>query len=291
MLRHGAPFGDESALALDRLCGWARERITVALTGDGGDELFVGYRRRRLVGPLDALDRVLPGALRRTVARVAHGGAGGRGLLAQARRLLAALGDDAAGRYARWLAVQHDPASLRAVRRAVLAAGGPAAFDLRVYLPDDLLAKSDRAAMAHGLETRAPLCDPGLARLACALPARRHAPVPWRGKALVLAAFADLLPPGIARRPKRGFGVPVGAWLRRPGWHERLAQALRHPSFREAGVAPAAHLERLLAEHRAGRADHGRALYGLWTFACFVRLFVEGELVRHAPCPPRAATV
>src|SRR5439155_27386556 len=89
-------------------------------------------------------------------------------------------------------------------------------YDIDVYLPDDLLAKVDRGTMAHGLEARSPFLDEDLARLAARIPGRLKSRVPWRGKKVLIEAFADLLPPEIVARPKMGFGVPVGAWLRGP---------------------------------------------------------------------------
>lgn len=313
VLHHGEPFADESALAMHRLAAFARRRVTVVLTGDGGDELFAGYRRRRVLRVLRAAEGLVPAAVVRLLgrlgARLARGGAEGAGgrrdgggpeergaaaagagapSAAMARghggwwrwgrelgRALAALGLSDAERYARWLAIEAGPEGLEAVAALVQAAGGPVGFDLGVYLPDDPLAKTDRATMACGLEARAPLCDPELVALAAALPERVHAPLPWRGKAALLAACGELVPAPIRRRRKMGFGVPVGAWLRRRPWSELAWDALTSRRFVERGLADAGRVRALLEEHMSGRAEHGRRLYMWLAFELFARQLLD----------------
>jgi asparagine synthase (glutamine-hydrolysing) len=275
ILRHGEPFADESALAVHRLAAWARERVTVALTGDGGDELFLGYRRQRLLGPLGLVDALIPAPVRRMLARFAPAPRGTRGITDQLLRLAESLGDDAVGRYVRWLSVFPTAAGERQARGVIAQAGGPRAFDLGVYLPDDLLAKCDRSTMAHGLEARAPLCDPRVAALAAELPARRKAPAPWQGKRLLLDAFRDLLPRAVHRRPKMGFGVPVGAWLRREPWRARTLSLLGPDGFAARGLVQAPRVEALLREHFEQGHERGRSLYALLALELFCRQLLD----------------
>ena len=284
---HDQPFGDSSALPVYVLSELTKEHVTVALTGDGGDELFAGYERFAAARFLRRFDR-LPGpvrdAVRRAVAAVPATAAGGRA--ARFQRLLASSGIDLPRSLLSF--VSYVPAGWRDRllpgasdwgRRdydAIWAGSAGAGelerildLNLRTYLLDDLLPKADRMSMAHGLEVRSPFLDHELVELAFRLPARHKA----RGlslKRVLRAAFADDLPREILERGKHGFGIPLGRWFRGDlaGLLDRTlgatdARARRH-------LDPVA-LDGLLAEHRTGGVDHGNALWTLLTLELFLR--------------------
>jgi asparagine synthase (glutamine-hydrolysing) len=272
VLRHGEPFADESAIATYHLAAFARERVTVALTGDGGDELFLGYRHHRAARALARLDRVLPRAARRLLARLAPPPGKEKSLRRQIARLIAALGENEPRRYLFWTGIF--PERGERIARLLTAAGGIERYDLEVYLPEDLLAKLDRATMAHGLEARSPLLDRDLARLSAAIPARLKAPNVFWGKKVLAEAFCDLLPPETLSRSKMGFGVPVGTWFRgalRPLVRDLLLseRALSRGFFLPEAVRA------LVEEHERGEAEHGRRLHALFALEVFFRTYVD----------------
>jgi asparagine synthase (glutamine-hydrolysing) len=287
------PLADPAALPLYELARQARRHVTVALCGDGGDETLAGYARY----PLDRLLRpyaALPAWFTQRAVPAAAGLLPDPAWLPEDRSPLAAmrrLGQAAAVTHkaslVRWgsyfghgeklaLYADHWREALAQVDTAGLVA---AAYDEArasgrldrtlhadhvTYLAGDLLPKTDRMTMAHGLEARAPLLDEEWVEWTARLPGRMKVRG-WETKWLLRAAFADRLPPEVARRGKQGFSVPVGRWLRgelRPWAREQL---LGEPAlaewFRPAAVA------QLLAEHESGRANHGKRLWALLMFA------------------------
>ncbi|HKS16172.1 MAG TPA: asparagine synthase C-terminal domain-containing protein, partial [Planctomycetota bacterium] len=151
------------------------------------------------------------------------------------------------------------------------------ARDIRSYLPDDLLVKTDICSMAHGLEVRCPFVDPALVSGSAAIPGR------WKiegrtTKAILRDAFRDLLPPEVARGRKRGFGVPLAAWLRGPLKSVR-DDHLKDRASRLRGVFDAVEVDRLLREHDQG-ADHGRAIWTLMVFEAWKR-WLESQRPHH----------
>ena len=275
---YGEPFGDSSALPTWYLAQATAGQVTVALNGDGGDELFGGYDRYALQSRTWAAQGVpgLPALARAGAAAL------GESRSPRAARYLRRLGSSPAESYARGISLL-DPEEKRALysqemRRAVAGHDVYAAFrrtfdapvrgslldramhtDILTYLPDDLLAKVDIATMAHGLEGRSPFLDHPLVELALRLPSRLKRRG-GEGKLVLRRAVADLLPAEILGRPKRGFGIPVSAWLRgelREMSEDVLfsASARRRPFF-EAGAVRA-----LFDAHVSGRADHGGRLW------------------------------
>ena len=147
-------------------------------------------------------------------------------------------------------------------------ADSAARFDLLTYFPGDVLTKSDIGSMSAGLEVRSPFLDHPVADFAFSLPAD-YKLCGRKRKRILADAFKDVLPPGLASRPKRGFGVPVGEWLR-GDWHDgmkRLLLNLPQEIFRRDTIA------RLIAEHDSRYADHTYMLYSLLVYA----LFAESE--------------
>ncbi|MBK9120374.1 MAG: asparagine synthase (glutamine-hydrolyzing) [Phycisphaerales bacterium] len=277
------PFADSSAIPTYYVSHWTRQHVTVALTGDGGDELFAGYDRYRAAALAERFDLV-PGAVRRVLAALA-------GWLPHAQprswghrtyRFAQALAAPPADRYLSWvnvfppalLATGYRPefaatlaldAPLDWFRGLYEAAPGPAAnrairTDFASYLPFDLLTKVDIASMACGLECRAPFLDHELASFAAALP------LAWRlkggGKHILRDWAADKLPPAVLRRPKMGFGVPVGRWFR-----AELRDTLRTHLLARDGLSMRIFrpewLAQLVEGHLSGRANYEHALWAL----------------------------
>ena len=277
------PLGDEAALPLFLVCEAARRHVTVALTGDGGDESFAGYERyaaMRLAGRAGHLPAgALAGALRTLP------GARGerRSSLFRAARFLDVAAAPEAQRYGRLMEVF--PAALRTELWDVeprpawelLPPAGPGLaglqlVDVATYLPGDLLPKADIASMAHSLELRSPLLDHEVLALGLALPDALKLRG-REGKQALRRAFAGLLPPEVAGRGKAGFGVPLAAWFRGD-----LRDLAGDVLLRDGGLFRREAVERLLAEHTGGRADHGHRLWCLVMLALWQRAHLDAPV-------------
>jgi asparagine synthase (glutamine-hydrolysing) len=283
---HDQPFGDSSAVPTFLLNQAARRHVTVALSGDGGDELFAGYQR---FAAGVATDRVLavPEPLRvvgsRALDLLSAGLVNGR--VGRLQRFAAQVEQGLPDAYLEWISYVPD-----GWRRRLLdspsdwgradygehwrATAGATTLDrllsinMQTYLLDDLLVKMDRTSMAHGLEVRSPFLDTALIEFAARLPPSLKA----RGlslKRVLKRAVSDLLPAEILERPKRGFGVPLDRWFRQD--LERYTDSMLGPSARLRAHLRAEPLDELLAEHRAGHSAHGHALWTLLTLEVFLR--------------------
>ncbi|HXU83794.1 MAG TPA: asparagine synthase (glutamine-hydrolyzing), partial [Polyangia bacterium] len=290
------PLGDASIIPTYLLCKFTRQHVTVALSGDGGDELFAGYQTFLADAPAHLFDR-LPRPLRALAGQVARRMPARTGYFSLDFQLNQFLrGGDVAGplRHQRWMASflpeELDGLLLPDVRRA---AGNPLAdvearaavtsarsemdrlmdFYLRFYLAGDLNVKVDRAAGAVGLEVRAPFLDTDLVTFACQLPASLRLQG-WTTKYLLRTAMRGRLPDAILNRGKQGFGVPVARWMR-----QELAPALRdelaEDKIRREGFFEPAAVRQVLDEHLQGRRDHRKQLWTLFVF--------ERWLARHGP--------
>lgn len=274
--RHGEPFGDPSSVPSFYLARGTSGHVKGVLSGDGGDELFGGYRRHRAIAWMSRVRR-WPSLLLRAGA----GLLGSRSNYAERlgrmlRRPDAPLGE----LYAELMSVFTRP------QRRALGFGGevetflsgpfgrfesdPAAAagyaDLVTYLPNDILAKVDIASMAHGLEVRCPFLDSKVVELSLSMPSRFRL-----GKRLLREAFRDLVPRRILARPKKGFGVPVAAWLMgelRPLLQDAMGALERRGLF-EAGE-----VRRLVTEHLEGRQDHRDRLWLLLVFEIWAQRFL-----------------
>lgn len=285
---HDQPFGDSSALPTYLLSELTAKHVTVALCGDGGDELFAGYERFAAAIALTRFQR-LPAMVRtgvdRAVGALAPAALAGR--VGSLQRLLARGNEPLPGALLSW--INYVP---RPWRAALLGAGssswglddyeavwqgstGAALLDrllllnLRTYLLDDLLPKVDRMAMAHALEVRSPFLDTALVELALRLPPATKI----RGlslKRVLKTAVADLLPPEILHRRKHGFGIPLDRWFR-TDLRGYLDARLRSPSARLRSYLDPGAVDRLVSEHLSGAADHGHSLWTLVTLEEFLR--------------------
>ena len=286
------PFADASALATYQVCALAREKVTVALSGDGADEIFAGYRRYRFQAAEERVRAILPAEWRRRVfgaVGAAYPKADWAPRPLRAKTTLLSLAMDGGEGYARAVGVT-DPALRRrlftgAARRALgghraedryvaAMAAAPARdaidraqyADIKIWLPGDILAKTDRTSMAVSLEAREPLLDHRLVSFAASLPAslrlRRG-----EGKWLMKKAMERYLPKQVLYRPKMGFVTPVSAWFRGPLAGEAAALA-RSRTLADTGWFDLAALADLAEAHRSGRAEHGRTL---WQFVMLER--------------------
>ena len=301
------PFADSSQIPTHLVCAAARQRVTVALSGDAGDELFGGYNRylwgprlwrrlgalpyparQALAGVMGSLsvatwDRLGAPFQRRTagtagVARV------GEKLHKLARSIRGV--HDADGLYRRLVSEWQDPAAV--VRSDSGALREPATLlddalpasgldelpqrmmylDSLSYLPDDILCKVDRAAMAVSLETRVPFLDHRVAELAWRLPL--HMKIrDGQGKWALRQVLYRHVPRALIERPKQGFGMPVGQWLRGPlrGWAEPLLDSAR---LAAEGFFHPAPIRAKWAQHLSGRGDHTAALWAVLMFQAWL---------------------
>jgi asparagine synthase (glutamine-hydrolysing) len=290
------PIADPSVIPTHLLSLFTRRHVKVALGGDGGDEIFMGYRTYQALKVAGWLD-VLPGAARSVVARAArrlpdraatlYGKArrfvAGLDVPAE-RRLLARLG--AFGTSARRFVAADLRAELpRDVHTEALEEIGRSssgALDwgdrtiaayLRAYLQEDILVKVDRASMAASLEVRAPFLDPDLIEFLATVPSSLKLAGLTR-KSLLRRLMRGRIPDLIIDRPKQGFGAPLDAWFR--GELSGLArEVLDPPRLTHGGLLDPAAAGRLLAEHRDGAADHGGRLWSMIQLQLWFERWIE----------------
>ena len=298
------PFGDSSAVPTFYVSKLARGHVTVALSGDGGDENFAGYRRYYFDVRENKVRSIVPGALRRPLFGLIGALYPKADFLPQVFRGKAFLSNVAR---TPWEAYLHSVsgvneadkmrllsgdvrAALGAYRTADLfeqlyhAADGPDSLsriqyiDFKTYLPDDILAKVDRASMATSLEVRCPLLDHHLVEYVAGLPSHLKLRG-MRTKLIFKEAIRGLLPDGIMERPKMGFGVPIGAWLRRelqPLVAEYvLGTGTRHDLFDPATV------RKMWQEHRSGLRERTTELWGILVFNMWYERFMSDVTISY----------
>jgi asparagine synthase (glutamine-hydrolysing) len=276
---YSEPFADSSQLPTHLVCREARRSgLTVALSGDGGDELFGGYNRHRLAPLLQQRFGRLPFLARRALAcsleqlPVAQSGLARdkRRKLAAAIRAAGSLEELHASLTRVWpepLEILQPPWALAAERSPLAMPCSTAAStaeclmlaDAACYLPADILVKVDRAAMAVGLETRAPFLDHRVAEVAWRLPLSLK--IRGRTGKWALRQLLDRhVPRVLVERPKAGFAMPIGQWLRGP--LQPWANDLLHPDrLRRTGYLQAAAISCLWQQHLSGRHDHATKLW------------------------------
>jgi asparagine synthase (glutamine-hydrolysing) len=274
------PFADTSAIPTYYLSRMTREHVTVAVSGDGGDELFYGYQHHRQSLILDRLARAMTPPGRAAAAGLARAFSPGSFF----QRAFSRLGHVGFDLYHHAMGYSDDYLSLLRpeVRRRQPDGGPPSAaaafrrggehgllqryqdMDLNFYLPDDILVKVDRASMAHALEVRAPLLDHRVVELAVRIPPSLQ--MGFRVQKLLLRRLAyKYVPRELVDRPKRGFGAPLGAWFRnelRPLFQEVLDDTTS-PMWEYFDPATA---RRRFDDHLARRSDSGQTLWRLLFF-------------------------
>ncbi|MGP0067225.1 MAG: asparagine synthase (glutamine-hydrolyzing) [Isosphaeraceae bacterium] len=316
------PFADSSALPTWYVARETRRSVTVALTGDAGDELFGGYDRYRALALTELFHR-LPDGPRRvlsgTMARVLPRSARSKSRLRKLQRLFENINEPAEARYLGWMTTfdedarmalysnqqlgrlastasalddmsEADPAAM--LGRAFAAAGRrdritrAMVADILTYLPGDLLVKVDLASMAHSLECRGPFLDHRVVELAAAMPVDRKIGLrSGRSKVVLKQAFADLLPPPIRARSKMGFGVPISRWFREE-LKDELRDVLLDPICLDRGLFDPETVRRLVDEHIAGKREHSFRLWALLILELWFRRHLDpapGECHRSRP--------
>ena len=287
---HDQPFGDSSAIPTYIVAKLTRQHVTVALTGDGGDEVFAGYERflaarfaESVPRPLAVLGRRLAGLLPR---------ANGYGHpVARLERFLHQAAKPLEARYLAWNSF-FDLALLPRLLGAEVLESFPGqlseSFDacfarsegcdllnrllylnFRTYLHDDLLVKMDRMTMAHALEARSPFLDTALIEYVAKLPPGLKLKG-WRLKYVLKEAFRDLLPASILGRRKHGFGVPLGSWFSGE-LREYVHETLLGPGAAIRGILNQDCVRDIYRQHLSGRRDFGHQLWALLTLAVWLR--------------------
>jgi len=309
------PHADDSAIPTWLLSKEVGRRYKVALTGIGGDELFAGYRRhigllaaehyarlpagvRRIAG---AASRLLPEPRNGTLGidRLKRFLRSGNGVVPDRfLGLMSRLSNDE--RLALYTPSLRERITGRAAsarfRDLFSAQGHPTGLaagqylDYMTFLPDDILALSDRLAMAHGLEVRVPFVDHVLVEAVFPIPQRVKIGPWWRSKRLLRRALRPRLPAAHFRAPKRGFVGPTSAWLRHE-LRDMVADELSPERQRRLGYFEPSVLGTLLREHSTGRQNWERILWALLCFSTWHRLFVEGSVQRESAAPCMAASI
>jgi asparagine synthase (glutamine-hydrolysing) len=289
------PFADSSAMPTYRVSELARRRVTVALSGDGGDELFAGYRRYRWHGHEEAVRRLVPAPIRQPVFGLlgrAYPKLDWAPRMLRAKTTFQALARNSIEGYFHGVAVISDE-----MRRALYSdamrrnLGGYRAIevfrghmgkaptddpvaaaqyiDLKTWLPGEILTKVDRTSMAVALEVRVPMLDHRFVEWAATLP-RSMRLRGNSGKVVLKKAFEPLLPNDLLYRPKMGFSVPLSDWFRGP-LAERVRETVLGPVTADSGLFDRTTLRRLVEDHQAGRRDHAAILWSLMSFDSFLR--------------------
>ncbi|GAA0540506.1 asparagine synthase (glutamine-hydrolysing) [Rhizomicrobium palustre] len=295
------PFGDSSAMPTYRLCKLARRHVTVALSGDGGDELFAGYRRYPFHAREEALRGVFPGLMRRLVFGTlgeVYPQLDWAPRMFRARQTFRELAATTAEGYFHNVSVTSDELrsalfapelkrALKGYRAADVIAqhmknapfDDPVAMaqyvDLKTWLPGDILTKVDRASMANSLEVRVPMLDASFVEWALSLP-RDFKLRGGEGKFVLKRALEPLLPHKVLYRPKQGFSVPLARWFRGEfgeAFSLRLKRGTALDEFLDLPFAA-----RMLDAHRKGWSDNSRTLWLIWMF--------DGFLQRHLTPTP-----
>jgi asparagine synthase (glutamine-hydrolysing) len=289
------PFADSSAVPTFRLCELARKSVTVALSGDGGDENFAGYRRYRWHVYEERMRAVMPLALRAPVFGMLgdlYPKADWAPKIFRAKATLEALARDSVEGYFHSVSVMGDalrdrissPAFRRDLQgyRAIEvlhrhARSGPRHeplslvqyLDMKTYLVGDIMTKVDRASMAHSLEVREPLLDHPLMEWLSGLPPSLKLRG-REGKYLFKRALEPYLPNEVLYRPKMGFSVPLASWFRGP-LRQRVKDAVLGPILLDSGYFNPTTLREMVDSHQSGARDHGATLWSLLMFEAFLR--------------------
>ena len=301
------PYADSSAIPTYRVCQLARKHVTVALSGDGGDESFGGYRRYRLHLAEESLRSRMPLGLRRSVF-----GALGRlypkadwaPRVFRAKTTFQSLARSSVEAYIHSVGIMDEPMRARLFSRSFSAQlGGYAALevfhrhaaragtddplaliqyiDLKTYLVGDINTKVDRASMAHSLEVREPLMDHPLVEWLATLPSSLKLNG-GEGKILLKKAMEPNLPNDVLYRSKMGFAVPLARWFRGP-LRKRVRQSLLGEALASTGVFDEAMLNHIVDAHERGTRDYSAPIWSILMFDAFLRNVGAAEDQRAVP--------
>jgi asparagine synthase (glutamine-hydrolysing) len=307
------PFADSSALPTWYVARETRRSVTVALTGDAGDELFGGYERYQALALTELFQRFPSGPrqlLGSTMVRILPSSARSKSRVRKLQRLFEHINEPAESRYLGWMTTfdeadrmalysdnQLDLLTVAALNLPDPSRADPATLlstafavgnrrdhvtramvaDILTYLPGDLLVKVDITSMAHSLECRAPFLDHRVVELAVAMPLERKVHLrSGRLKVVLKRAFADLLPAPIKTRSKMGFGVPISQWFRNELKNE-LHEVLLDPVCLRRGLFRPEAIEKLVAEHTEGKREHSQRLWALLMLELWFRRHVDDD--------------
>jgi asparagine synthase (glutamine-hydrolysing) len=289
------PYADSSAIPTYRVCQLARKRVTVALSGDGGDENFAGYRRHRMAMGEERVRSMLPLAVRKPVFGLlgaAYPKADWAPRVFRAKTTFEALARDLTEGYFHGVSMLNDrqrgqlfsDGFKRKLQgyRAIEVMRGIAAdaptddplsliqyIDMKTYLPGDILTKVDRASMAHSLEVRVPLLDHEFVEWVSGLPPTSKLRN-GEGKYIFKKALKPYLSDDILYRKKMGFSIPLASWLRGP-LRESMRSAVLNPVLQDTGIFNQNYLKQMVIEHQEGTQDHSTALWQVLMFEAFLR--------------------
>jgi len=294
------PYADSSAIPTYRVCELARKHVTVALSGDGGDENYIGYRRYRLFAMEERLRSLFPRAFRKTVF-----GTLGRYYpkldwaprVFRGKTTFQALGRESMQAYLHgvsifpeegrdWLFSEQFKSELQGYTSTEVfqrhATGREFEdplrmaqyLDFKTYLPGDILTKVDRASMAHSLEVRVPFLDHTYVGWTAGLPTSMKLKG-GSGKHILKEALRPVLPDEVLFRSKMGFAVPLDMWFR-GSLQDRMTAALEGGGLSESGIFDPGALRTIGQQHRSGRRDHSAVLWALLMFDGFLKYSAEG---------------
>lgn len=292
------PLSDGSLLPTYLLASFVRKHVTVALGGDGGDEIFAGYPMYYAHKVAGMYERV-PGFLRKGLIEPAVNAmpvsTKNMSLDYKAKRFIRAANYDPVTRHHSWFGSfvidQHDSLLTREVlahtsadiyrdAKELLKTSDAKSrieqmqfLDINYYMAEDILTKVDRAAMAVSLETRAPFLDPRVAEYAASLPTE-YKLRGNKGKFILKESVKDMLPASILNRPKKGFGIPIAQWLRgnlNPLLHDMLAA----DRLKRQGIFDASYVQKLITEHETAKASHHKELWTLLVFQLWYQNFLS----------------
>jgi len=293
------PYADSSAIPTYRVCQLARKHVTVALSGDGGDETFGGYRRYRMHLMEENMRSALPLGLRRplfTALGKIYPKADWAPRMFRAKTTFEGMARSSVEAYCHTVSILRGPMrdalfsasfkselsgyNAQAVFDRHAAKAGtqdPLALiqylDLKTYLVGDINTKVDRASMAHSLEVREPLMDHKLIEWLATLPSS-HKVSGQEGKYMLKKSMEPYLPHDVLYRPKMGFSVPLARWFRGP-LKQRVRDAVLGPRLASTGWFNQAYLEHLVDAHQSGARDYSASLWTLLMFEAFLRQVVD----------------
>ena len=292
------PMSDGSLIPTFLLAQFVRKHVTVALGGDGGDEIFAGYPMyyaHKVAKKYTAIPKFVRSGLIEPIVRALPVSTKNMSFDYKAKRFVRAANLDAVERHHAWFGSFSTDEQLRLLTPETLAASdndiyrGPREMlslcdatgeieqmqflDMNYYMAEDILTKVDRAAMAVSLETRAPFLDPRVAEFAARLPLK-YKLKGSNGKYILKRAVEDLLPQTILNRPKKGFGIPIAEWLK--GRLNPLMHDLLSPErLRDQGLFEPEYVQSLIREHETGRASHHKQLWTLLVFQLWYDNFLQ----------------
>lgn len=298
------PFADSSAMPTYRVCELARKSVTVALSGDGGDENLAGYRRYRWHLYEERTRSILPLGLRKPLFGLLgnlYPKADWAPKVLRAKSTLEALARDSVEGYFHSVSIMKDSMRQRLFSASfnrslqgyqaveVLRAHADKCpvqdplsrvqyLDMKTYLVGDILTKVDRASMAHALEVRVPLLDHKLVEWISGLPVSFKLRG-QEGKYLFKRALEPYLPDDILYRDKMGFSVPLASWFRGP-LRQRVNDVLMGPILADTGIFNKSFLQEMLDQHQSGRRDYSAPLWTLLMFESFLRNVLHMEQPR-----------